>query len=109
MMGAALSAKSRPMSLDRRLSEPSNSVSSAREREDDAAIVGEHEGDVGARHREALDDVDDGERFRARRFQEFEPRGRGEEEVPHLDARAALPAGEEARGLRTIADRRLRP
>ena len=58
------------------------------------------EGDVGPRHGEALDHVDDRQRFAARRLQEFQPRRRGEEKIAHLDARA---------GRRLCRRRRLAP
>ena len=54
------------------------------------AGIEEREPHVGPRHGEALHRIDHRERFRTRRFQEFQPRRRGEEKVAHLDPRAAL-------------------
>ena len=52
------------------------------------AVDGEAEGDIGMRHREALDDLAHGLGLGALGLEELEPCGRREEQVAHLDAGA---------------------
>src|SRR5581483_8257111 len=61
------------------------------------------------RHGQPLDHVGDGQFFRARRFEEFQPRRRGIEQLAHFGAGAMLARGQKGGGTRALQPSAVHP